>query len=177
MKKILFALPIMFLLAAGCSGKQAAVNTTPSPTTVVTQNQDQQNPSPTPSGTPNFNVVKLTLSPQNNSGESGSATIFDVNGKAKVIVTLKGAPTGAVQPDHIHFGTCANLGDVHYPLVNVGNGTFETVLPISLAELVAQQPFALNVHKSAAAIGTYVACGDSTTMVESVSNDSSLGAQ
>ena len=168
----------MLLLAASCNSQQANNGNAPSPAPVATQNSTNQSQPQTgqPSGQPAFNLIKLPILAQNNSGESGSAAIFDVNGYAKVIVTLAGVPANAVQPAHIHFGSCAQLGAIEYPLTNVGNGVFETTLPVSLAAL-ALQPFAINAHKSAAEIGVYVACGDSTKMVESVSTDPSNGAQ
>jgi hypothetical protein len=176
MKKILLVLPFVLLLAAGCGKQTVTQNAAPAHSPAVAQSPDPQNLDPAPpaqdSSQP-FNLVKLVLSAQNNSGESGSATIYDVNGKAKVIITITGAPTNAIQPDHVHFGSCAQLGNVRYPLTNVGNGTFITILPVSLAELTSM-PFAINAHKSATEIGVYVACGDSTTMVKSLSADPSL---
>lgn len=176
MKKIFLILPVVLLLAASCGKSSSTTTQTPAVSQQAgtgTQNrpdgqtQNQQQP---------FNLVKLVLNAQNNSAESGTASIFDVNGKAKVIINLAGAPANASQPAHVHFGSCALLGGVRYPLTNVGNGTFETVLPVSLDELVSQ-PFAINAHKSAAEIGVYVACGDSTKMLKSMSTDPSLGAQ
>lgn len=183
MKKILLILPVILLLAAACGNQTAnpggSAATSPAP--AATQNGSTQNPdqasSPQPTDNqPAFNLIKLDILAQNNSGESGSATIFDVNGKAKIIITLAGAPAKSVQPAHVHFGSCAQLGGVRYPLTDVGNGVFVTMLPVSLAEFVSQ-PFAINAHKSASEIGVYVACGDSTKMVKSVSTDPSMGAQ
>ena len=85
-------------------------------------------------------------------------------------------------PAHIHSGTCAQLGDVVYPLSDVGgpmmneSGTPEasqsagasdaipvevsiTKVQTTLAELTSK-PYAINVHESAANIGNYIACGD-----------------
>jgi hypothetical protein len=85
-------------------------------------------------------------------------------------------------PAHIHSGTCATLGDVVYPLSNVGgpmtnaSGTPEasmqmgatdaipvetsvTTVQTTLSELTGTA-YAINVHESADNIGTYIACGD-----------------
>jgi hypothetical protein len=180
MKKIFLILPAVLLFAAACGQQPAQQTTPPAQTPAATNNsaansaaqnqQQNQNQSQ-----PAFNMVKITLDPQNNSGEKGTATIFDVQGKAKVIINMTGIPAKVLQPDHIHFGSCANLGGVKYPLTNVGNGAAQTMLPVSLAELVAQ-PFAINVHKSAAQINVYVACGDSLKMNKSFSSDPAMDA-
>lgn len=85
-------------------------------------------------------------------------------------------------PAHIHSGTCTELGDVVYPLSNVGgammmNGTpmamgtmmgaadaipveaSVTTVEASLADLAAGG-YAINVHESAENIGNYIACGN-----------------
>lgn len=91
-------------------------------------------------------------------------------------------------PAHIHAGTCDNLGEVVYPLTNIGSmestgtpmagmeaspvaGTWVgaadaipvqmsvTQLDVSLDELLAA-PYAINVHESEENIGTYIACGN-----------------
>lgn len=101
----------------------------------------------------------VTLASQSNSGESGTATITEEAGKAKVTVVLTGAPAAA-QPAHIHTGSCPTPGAVKYPLTNVVNGRSETVLTIGISELMGQLPLAVNVHKSSADLKTYVACGN-----------------
>src|SRR3989344_4520231 len=106
--------------------------------------------------------ITVTLNAQNNSGESGSALLEDLNGKTKVSVRLSGAPAGAQQPSHIHVGACPAPGAVKYQLANVANGNSETMLEISLENLLKELPLAINVHKSAAEAGVYVSCGDIT---------------
>lgn len=104
--------------------------------------------------------MKVTLSAQNNSGETGTAVLSDEKGKTKVKVTLTGTPAGVEQPAHIHVGSCPTPGAVKYPLTNVIDGTSETTLDISLDQLKNELPLAVNVHKSKQDISTYVACGD-----------------
>lgn len=111
----------------------------------------------TPTNTVAMDVI---LDAQNDSGETGTVTLTEVNGKTKVIVTVQNEPAGASQPAHIHLGACPTPGAVEYPLSNVVNGTSETVLDVDLATIKSKMPLAINVHKSAEEVKVYVACGD-----------------
>ena len=104
--------------------------------------------------------VQVSLMSQNNSGESGEAMITEVDGKAKVVLSLTGAPSGVSQPAHIHLKSCDDLGGVKYPLTNVVNGSSQTMLEVSIDEILSGRPVAINVHKSGAEAGIYVSCGD-----------------
>ena len=102
---------------------------------------------------------------ENNSGISGNAILEAKDGKVKVRLELTSSILGLImpaEPAHIHVGACPNVGAVVYPLQSVVNGKSETVLNVSWANLKAQLPLAVNVHKSSAEAGTYVACGDIT---------------
>lgn len=104
-------------------------------------------------------AVTVPIKAQNGSGETGSATLTPQGDKTKVEVTLSGAPASA-QPAHIHEGSCAKLDPKpKYPLENVTDGKSSTVLPVSVSALTAGG-YAINVHKSAEDLKTYVACGD-----------------
>lgn len=85
-------------------------------------------------------------------------------------------------PAHIHSGSCATLGDVVYPLSDVGaaaagEGTpvaepkvlgAESAVPVAVSVTaldtmlftIRSGEFAINVHESAENIGNYIACGD-----------------
>lgn len=105
--------------------------------------------------------VFIDLIAQNNSGQDGTAEIYDnENGKAVVKIILFDAPEGVLQPAHIHLGSCAKIGTVKYPLANVIDAESEVLLPISTQELLKQLPLAINVHKSSSEGGVYVSCGD-----------------
>ena len=104
--------------------------------------------------------VTVTLNAQNNSGESGTATLEETGGKVKVALNLTGAPAGVSQPAHIHTGTCAAIVGVLYPLTFPMDGTSETTLNVTMAQLKEQMPLALNVHKSQAEASVYYSCGD-----------------
>ena len=107
------------------------------------------------------NETVSDLNSQNNSGQSGRATlIMDQNGMAQLALNLTGEQDGASQPAHIHSGTCENLGDVLYPLNNVVNGQSETTLNVTTEQLKIMMPLAINVHKSVDEMDNYVACGD-----------------
>lgn len=80
---------------------------------------------------------------------------------------------GAVHPVHVHAGTCAELGEVVHPLADLaapaGERTGpESAVPVTLSENIIDAPLqeiidgghAINVHLSADAIDTYIACGD-----------------
>jgi len=105
------------------------------------------------------------LEPQNSSGESGTATLTKAgDNKTKVVLDVKGAPAGASQPVHIHKGTCANLDPKPaYPLSPVVNGKSETTVNVSLDSL-EKGGYAINGHKSAQDVKTYVFCGPIGTM-------------
>lgn len=104
--------------------------------------------------------VMVTLKEQNNSGEMGTATLEESGGKVMVTLSLTGAPAGVTQPAHIHTGTCATIGGVLYPLTFPMDGTSQTTLNVTMAQLRAQMPLALNVHKSQTEAGVYYSCGD-----------------
>ena len=117
-------------------------------------------PSPAPSQTMS-NKMTVALKAENNSQESGTATIKETDGKLTVMLTLTGYPTdNNPQPAHIHTGACPGVGAVKYPLADAVNGTSITVLPITLDELKKGLPLAINVHKSKTDIATYVSCGE-----------------
>lgn len=110
--------------------------------------------------TPTPKIVSVRLDPQNLSGESGMATLTEVNGKVMVNVSLTGAPSNVTQPAHIHLGSCPNPGAIEYPLTSLVNGQSQTTLNVTLGQLKSMEPLAINVHKSVSEVGTYVSCGD-----------------
>jgi hypothetical protein len=101
----------------------------------------------------------VNLSSQNNSGLSGTATLTDLGG-GRTRVELKVSGPEGDYPAHVHMGTCANLNPApQYPLANVTGGTSTTEINASL-QSIQQSPHAINLHKSAQDLPTYVACGD-----------------
>jgi hypothetical protein len=112
-------------------------------------------------------TVTVTLSPENNSGISGTATLTAMGSQTQVVINVTGEPAGASEPDHIHTGQCGpTLGGVKFPLKNVENGTSTTMVNATLASLETGG-FAINLHESAANISHFVACGNIPTMAAS----------
>jgi len=87
--------------------------------------------------------------------------------------TPEGEMAGAMHPVHIHAGTCAELGDVVVPLLDLAapegeRSGPESAVPVTLSENIVDLPLqdiidgghAVNVHLSNEEIGTYIACGD-----------------
>ena len=101
------------------------------------------------------------LAAQNNSGETGTATLTKAgDNETKVVLDVKGGPAGASQPVHIHKGTCDKLDPKPaYPLSPLVNGKSESTIKASLDSL-EKGGYAINGHKSAQEVSTYVFCGD-----------------
>lgn len=104
--------------------------------------------------------VKVAMFAQNNSGERGVTELKDFGEETKVEIELIGALAGVPQPAHIHLGSCANIGGIQFPLNNVVNGKSETMISVSLDDLLSQLPLAVNVHKSVPESAVFVSCGD-----------------
>lgn len=105
--------------------------------------------------------LQINMGAQNHSGETGNASVTDVKGGANVTINLQKEPKGASQPAHIHQGTCAKLDPAPWkPLTPVVNGkSFTHVAGLTVAQL-KKGKYAINVHKSANDLKTYVSCGD-----------------
>ena len=99
------------------------------------------------------------ITAQNGSGEHGTVALKPRGDKTVVEVHIIGAPK-TPQPAHIHLGTCDKLDPApKYPLTPIVDGISETTVDASIATLTATA-MAVNVHKSADDIKTYVACGN-----------------
>jgi hypothetical protein len=104
--------------------------------------------------------LTVQLAPQSNSGESGTATLTEDGAKTKVSVNVTGAPAGVAQPLHVHKGTCAQLDPKPtYGLTTLSGGKSDATIDVPLATLQGGK-FAINGHKSAQDVSTYVFCGD-----------------
>ena len=104
-------------------------------------------------------TVTIPMKELNNSGENGTATLTQQSDGVKIVISLKGAPSTA-QPTHIHIGTCGNIKAApEYALSNTVDGSSTSTVSVSLDTLLAGK-YAINVHKSADDLGTYVSCGD-----------------
>jgi hypothetical protein len=102
--------------------------------------------------------VYVTLDELNDSGMSGVAELTETDDGTLVELVVQGA-TGA-NPVHIHFGSCADLGEVAAPLTDIDEtGKSETTVDLTIDELTSGE-YAINAHESAENIANYVACGD-----------------
>lgn len=109
-------------------------------------------------------ATTVELKAQNNSGQTGSATLTPQGDKTQVVLKLSGAPAGVAQPAHIHDGSCANLdAKPRVPLQSLTNGSSTTVVSMKLDDIL-KAGGAINVHKSADDLKAYVACGDLKSM-------------
>ena len=103
--------------------------------------------------------LEVALGPLNDSGQDGTATLTAVGNQTQVVVQIRPGASGVSQPIHIHDGSCQSLGGVAFALTSILDGSSETVVDVSLTELV-EGDFAINGHKSGEEAGTYIACGD-----------------
>lgn len=151
MKKAVF-LGALSLFLGACS-YQAPVTVTPTTQPTASQLGGQ--------ATPTVVVTEktVTLTEENKSGQSGTAVLEEADGKVKVMIDLSGTKYKDAQPAHIHIGVCPGVGAVKYPLTNVVAGKSTTVLMVTMADLAAAGPLAVNVHKSASEASVYTACG------------------
>jgi N-acetylneuraminic acid mutarotase/tRNA A-37 threonylcarbamoyl transferase component Bud32 len=104
--------------------------------------------------------VTFNLTPQNNSGISGTAVLTNIGGgHMRVEMHVTGAGPGPY-PAHIHEGNCTQLNPApKFPLANVVNGSSVTEIEGSL-QLVTSSPHAIHMHKSPDEMPIYVACAD-----------------
>jgi hypothetical protein len=146
MNKVL-ALAMGALLLGGCSLFTPAAPSTPA----VTPGEEEAM----------MEAKVINLIGQSTPDQTGTATFTDLGeGQTKVVIDLSGEPAGAIEPAHIHIGSCPAPGAVKHPLTDVVNGTSETTVMVSMAELFTDEALAVNVHKSAEEIAVYVSCGD-----------------
>jgi plastocyanin len=76
-----------------------------------------------------------------------------------VVIEINSGAADVAQPIHVHAGSCETLGGVDYALDSVLNGFSSTIIDVSLPAL-REGLSAINLHKSGAEVGTYVACGN-----------------
>ena len=94
------------------------------------------------------------------SGQNGTATITDRGGKVIVSVHIANEPASASEPSHVHFGKCPSIKAI--PAYNVGpilNGEAKSVVALNWT-MINSGKYVVMVHKSSAAMGTYVSCAN-----------------
>jgi Cu/Zn superoxide dismutase len=103
-------------------------------------------------------TITIAVIAQNDSGQSGTATLSADGDQTRVVIDLGNSPSGP-QPAHIHTGTCANLGGIAYNLDFPRDGKSTSTVAAPLSALQSGN-FAINVHRSPQEANVYVACGD-----------------
>jgi len=119
-----------------------------------------QSPAPM-GGMSSMKETTVKLDAQNDSGETGTATLKDTDKGLVVSLHLTGGNSAGPQPAHIHEGTCAKLDPKpKYPLLPVKDGTSETTIKDVTVAQLEKGEYAINVHKSPQEASTYVSCGN-----------------
>src|SRR5262249_15347333 len=104
--------------------------------------------------------VTVKLGEQKKSGGNGTATLTAESSSTEGGVKIKGAPKGGAQTAPIHAGSWGQLDpEPKHGLSNVTDGKSTTTVPVSL-DTLTKGGLAINVHKSAEDLKSYVACGD-----------------
>lgn len=119
---------------------------------------DSKNPPPVSAVASNKSKT-FTLTAQSDSMQNGTVTLMENGTTTKVTINLTN-PSTTPEPAHIHLGSCPTPGDVKYALTNIIEGTSVTNINVKYEDLKSLEPIAVNVHKSADEIGTYISCGD-----------------
>ncbi len=109
---------------------------------------------------PKPRTMVLTMEARNDSGENGTATLTDQDGKTKVSISLNHAPSIDPQPAYIYTGACGGGGKIRHTLNYLVKGQSSTVLLFSLDQILNDKPLSINVHKNQSDILTSVSCAN-----------------
>ena len=144
LRALVLALLISLSAIAGVSAQESTPDATPAA---------EATPSPT------MPRLELDLEEMNDSGISGTVTLYDAGDQTIVEFDVEGA--GGDHPAHIHAGVCSELDpEPAYPLDNVDKkGESTTVVDVKLNELL-DEDYAIDMHLSPNELGTLIACVD-----------------
>jgi hypothetical protein len=86
-------------------------------------------------------------------------------GRTAVAINLAGGEAGGAHPWHVHTGACGSGGGIvgpanAYPLLRPGTGGSAAASAEVRVELMPDQQYHVNVHRSEAQMETIIACGD-----------------
>jgi len=127
----------------------------------VAQEGTPTDATPTPEITPapDARRLELALRELNDSGVSGTVTLYDAGDRT--IVEIDAQDTGENHPSHIHAGRCDDLTpEPAFPLQNVrSDGQATSVVDASLDELLAEE-FSVDMHLAPNELGTLIACAE-----------------
>jgi hypothetical protein len=96
---------------------------------------------------------------------TATATAVRTAGSTSVQIDVRGAEPGAEHPWHVHEGTCESGGPIvgdpaRYQPVRIGAAGRALANAVLDVEIEGGRPYHVNVHRSAAALATVIACGD-----------------
>lgn len=147
------------LLLAGCGGNSNKTNTGNTETSGT--QVKQLNPMHAAHNAMSGKVLNINMGAMNGSKQDGSASVTDKNGGVEVTVHLNNEPKGASEPSHVHQGSCKKLNPAPWKMLhNVIGGTATTFVGGLTVAQIKGGTYAINVHKSANDLKTYVSCGD-----------------
>jgi uncharacterized surface protein with fasciclin (FAS1) repeats len=106
--------------------------------------------------------VRYPVNTVGESGVSGSVLVADYGfDTAIVTILLRGTAPDGNHPAHFHLGNCDSNGDIVVPLENVNGATGLSVTSMTAPyDVIVEGDHYLNVHLSAEAVNTIVACGE-----------------
>jgi hypothetical protein len=152
---------VAILALAACGGGGGNSNTNTGNKESSGTQVKQVNPAHVAHNAMSGTVMNINMGAMNGSKQDGSASITDKGKGVEVVVKLNNEPKGASEPSHIHQGTCKKINPAPWkPLKDVVGGTATTMVAgVTVAQL-KKGTYAINVHKSANDLKTYVSCGD-----------------
>jgi hypothetical protein len=116
-------------------------------------------PAETPVASPAADAprIELEFTELNDSGVSGTATLYENGDRTIVELDLEG--TGEDHPAHIHEGTCDDIApQPAYNLANVGeDGTSTSLVDAPLQELI-DGDYVIDLHRAPNELGTLIVC-------------------
>jgi hypothetical protein len=153
MKKIPFVVIAAVIILLSLAVLLFFVFRKPTPVQKVQQTSDLSN---------NARMFIVSLDEQNKSGQKGTAIFLEEpGGKVKVTINTTGGDFHKeTQPAHVHLGSCPKPGEVKHKLLNLLSGASETILEVSIDELLTSGEMAVNIHKSDKEMSSYTACGN-----------------
>ena len=135
MKKILFIVPIVALLAASCNIKQEETIQTPTPTPIV----QNTNPTPTPSNVPAQKPIPTTKPTISDSGNSTAIEklIISVNDKVASGTVTVGSSNALVGSYIVSNPTSENITISNFSVIGFFSGTKLFVNGVQLGSLAS----------------------------------------
>lgn len=154
--------PARLFISPGAAWRAVAIAILLALLPVVTAGAQESTPAATPAiePTPEMPRLELELEELNDSGITGTVTLYDA-GDDETIVEFDVEGSGGNHPAHIHRGTCGDLDPEPYKnLENVdAQGKSTTVVDVALDDLLAGD-YAIDMHLAPDELGTLIACAD-----------------